>query len=32
MSTFDLILIAGVALFVGCYVYIYFGTKRLVPK
>jgi predicted flap endonuclease-1-like 5' DNA nuclease len=30
MSTFDLILIAGVALFVGCYVYIYFGTKRLV--
>ncbi|MGL6042443.1 MAG: hypothetical protein ACRC1J_00820, partial [Sandaracinobacteroides sp.] len=26
----NLLLLAGVLLFVGCYVYVYFGTKRLV--
>ncbi len=32
MSTTNLLLLAGVLLFIGCYVYIFFGSKNLVRQ
>jgi predicted flap endonuclease-1-like 5' DNA nuclease len=32
MSTTNLLLLAGVLLFIGCYAYVYFGTKSFVRR